>query len=96
MSRSIRLTDFSLAVLCEVSKIPRGETRTYAQVAKAVGHPNASRAVGTVLRKNPLPKIIPCHRVIKSEGRIGNYSGRGGPRAKRLLLKKEGALLERK
>jgi methylated-DNA-[protein]-cysteine S-methyltransferase len=87
---------FSLAVLREAAQIPRGETRTYKQIAEALGHPRAYRAVGTALRKNPFPLRIPCHRVVRSDGTIGNYSGKGGKGAKRLLLEKEGALLPRK
>jgi O-6-methylguanine DNA methyltransferase len=63
-----------MKVLEEVSKIPFGKTLTYKQVARKVGHPNAYRAVGTVLKKNPYPLIIPCHRVIKSDGDIGKYA----------------------
>ncbi len=73
-----------------VAKIPRGSMMTYAAVAKKAGSPGAARAVGTLMAKNYDPKI-PCHRVIRSDGKIGNYN-RGGPKKKRALLIKEGAL----
>jgi len=68
------MTSFERKVYQAVITIPFGETRTYAWVAKRVGRPGAVRAVGTALRKNPYPFIIPCHRVVKSNGDIGNYS----------------------
>jgi methylated-DNA-[protein]-cysteine S-methyltransferase len=83
------LTDFQKRVLAAIAEIPRGETRTYKQVAEMIGHPNAYRAVGTALRKNPIPITLPCHRVVKSDGDIGNYSGRGGRKTKRRLLEEE-------
>ncbi|MGC8647380.1 MAG: methylated-DNA--[protein]-cysteine S-methyltransferase [Candidatus Micrarchaeia archaeon] len=83
-----KLTDFQKRVLIEVSKIPKGKVLTYAQVAKRIGRPKAYRAVGSALRKNPLPILIPCHRVVRSNG-IGEYSF-GGKRAKAFLLKLEG------
>lgn len=73
-----------------VRKIPRGKTMTYAQVAARAGNKGAARAVGTLMAKNYDPKI-PCHRVIRSDGKIGNYN-RGGIAKKRALLKKEGAI----
>lgn len=81
---------FSDAVRRVVAGIPRGNTMTYAQVARTAGYPRAARAVGSLLSKNFDPNI-PCHRVIRSDGRIGNYN-RGGERAKRALLKREGAI----
>jgi methylated-DNA-[protein]-cysteine S-methyltransferase len=84
------MTPFMRKVYAVVKKIPKGQVMTYAGVAKKIGSKGASRAVGTVLSKNFDPKI-PCHRVIRSDGRIGSYN-RGGSRAKRALLKKEGAL----
>ncbi len=87
------LSAFSISVLRETARIPRGETRTYKQIAEAIGRPRACRAVGTALGKNPFPLKIPCHRVVRSDGKIGGYSGKGGEKAKRLLLENEGALL---
>ena len=79
------MTEFEKKVYKAVLKIPIGETRTYKWVAKAIGHPRASRAIGQALKKNPFPLIIPCHRVIKSSGDVGNYSG-GGRKVKKALL----------
>jgi methylated-DNA-[protein]-cysteine S-methyltransferase len=82
-------TPFARAVLAAVASIPRGEVRTYAQVAAAAGHPGAARAVGSVLAGNPLPLLVPCHRVVPADGGIGGYSA-GGPAAKAALLAAEG------
>ena len=71
-------------------KIPRGSLKTYSQVAKAIGKPLAIRAVANAIGKNPYAPKIPCHRVIRSDGSLGGYSGKGGSKTKRLLLKKEG------
>ncbi len=84
------MTDFQTAVLKATADIPRGEVRTYKQIAVAIGHPNAYRAVGSALKRNPLAPDIPCHRVIRSDGRIGRYSGKGGMKGKAALLKREG------
>ncbi len=67
-----------------------GETITYSELATAVGHPNASRAVGSVMAMNPWPILIPCHRVVRSDRAIGSYSGEGGVSTKTLLLMHEG------
>lgn len=87
------LTAFQKAVLIETSKISKGETRTYGQIARLIGRPCAYRAVGTALRKNPLAPTIPCHRVIKSNGEVGNYSAPGGTKRKLELLREEKAVL---
>ena len=94
MLQSYKLTEFQTAVLRATMSIPRGETRTYKQIASMVGRPRAYRAVGTALKNNPLPIIIPCHRVIRSDGRTGNYNGIGkaGRLKKIKLLKMEGAI----
>ena len=73
----------------ELSKIPKGETRTYKEIAIAIGHPLAVRAVANACGKNPQPIKIPCHRVIRSDGKLGGYSASGGTAAKRRLLKEE-------
>ena len=86
-----KLTAFQKRVLIETSKIPVGRTATYKQIASACGRPNAYRAVGTALRKNPFPVSIPCHRVIRGDGRLGMYSD-GGEARKMYLLMREGAL----
>ena len=74
-----------------VAKIPRGQTRTYGQVAAAAGRPGAARAVGTIMSKNRDTKRVPCHRVIRADGKVGDYAF-GGPKKKLALLKREGAL----
>lgn len=85
------LTAFERAVLEAVARIPRGEVRTYAEIARAIGRPRAVRAVGNALANNPVPFLIPCHRVVRADGSLGNYSG-GGPAVKRRLLEAEGAV----
>jgi O-6-methylguanine DNA methyltransferase len=88
------LTEFERAVLRKTLEIPRGEVRTYSWVAREIGHPRAVRAVGTALANNPIPILIPCHRVVRSDGVIGNY-GAGGPEAKFKILDHEGARPDR-
>lgn len=83
------LTEFQRRVLIEACRIPRGKTATYGDIAKRLGRPRACRAVGRALARNPLPVRIPCHRVIRSDGGVGNYSA-GGARRKLALLRKEG------
>ena len=86
-------TKFQLKVWAYLRKIPRGSVRTYSQVAQAIGKPLAVRAVANAIGKNPYPPKIPCHRVIRSDGSLGGYSGKGGIKTKRFLLKKEGLKL---
>ena len=86
-------TKFQLKVWNYLKKIPRGKVKTYSEVAKSIGKPLAVRAVANAIGKNPLPPQIPCHRVIRSDGSLGGYSGKGGIKTKRLLLKKEGITL---
>jgi methylated-DNA-[protein]-cysteine S-methyltransferase len=83
-------TPFQRDVLQAVAAIPKGETRTYGQIAEAVGRPRAARAVGEVMRTNPIPVLIPCHRVVRSGGDIGRYTP--DPAIKRRLLELEGAI----
>ena len=85
----IQATPFQRKVLKRVSQIPYGQTMTYGQVAAAVGSPRAARAVGTANARNNLPLIIPCHRVVASNG-IGGYGG--SEELKRKLLEMEGAI----
>ena len=87
------VSDFRARVMKSISDIPYGEVRTYGEIAKAIGSPNSVRAVGTACRENPLPIIIPCHRVVPSSGGYGNYSG--GASMKRRLLEIEGVRLDR-
>ena len=86
-------TKFQLKVWAYLSKIPRGCVKTYSQVAQTIGKPLAVRAVANAIGKNPYPPKIPCHRVIRSDGSLGGYSGKGGIKTKRFLLKKEGIRL---
>lgn len=84
------LSEFERAVLLKALEIPTGEVRPYSWIAKEIGHPGAVRAAGTALAKNPVPLLIPCHRVVRSDGHLGQYS-LGGARNKRTLLEIEGA-----
>jgi methylated-DNA-[protein]-cysteine S-methyltransferase len=81
---------FRNRALHAVARIPYGETRTYGEIAKQAGNARAFRAAGTACGRNPIPLIVPCHRVVQSGGGIGNYGG--GPEMKRALLDLEGAL----
>ena len=83
-------TKFQVTVWAYLRKIPRGRVKTYSQVAKAIRKPLAIRAVANAIGKNPYATKIPCHRVIRSDGSLGGYSGKGGIKTKRFLLKKEG------
>ena len=84
LSLSYDGTPFKKSVLEAVMGIPYGETRSYSEVAETVGSPKAFRSVGTACAENPLPIIIPCHRVLPSSGGIGSYTG-GSSLKKRLL-----------
>jgi methylated-DNA-[protein]-cysteine S-methyltransferase len=87
------LTSFQQRVLRAVARVPRGEVATYAEIARRIDRPRAARAVGQALRRNPIPIVIPCHRVLASDGGLGGYTGRGGVRTKRQLLALEGVEL---
>ena len=86
-------TKFQLKVWRYLKKIPKGQIRTYSDVAKAINKPKSVRAVANAIGKNPYAPKIPCHRVIRSDGSLGGYSGKGGINTKRKLLKSEGILL---
>jgi len=86
----LRGTDFQLACWRALLAIPYGETRTYADIARAVGKPNAFRAAGMANNRNPVAIVVPCHRVIASDGTLCGYGG--GLDLKRKLLELEGAL----
>jgi O-6-methylguanine DNA methyltransferase len=86
----LRGTDFQLACWRALLAIPYGETRSYADIARAVGKPNAFRAVGMANNRNPIAVVVPCHRVIASDGTLCGYGG--GLDVKRKLLELEGAL----
>lgn len=87
-----RVGPFEREVLAAVRRIPRGQVMTYRAIAQALGQPGAARAVGAACARNPLPLLIPCHRVVRSDGSLGGYSLRGGVVLKRRLLEGEGAL----
>lgn len=84
------VTAFQAEVLRKTATIPRGEVRPYSWVAKEVNRPRAVRAAGSAVARNPIPLIIPCHRVVRSDGHLGNYS-LGDPHNKMELLEHEGA-----
>ena len=82
-------TSFQIKVWKEIIKIPKGKTKTYKEIAINIGHPNSARAVANACGKNPYPGTIPCHRVVRSVGKIGGYSGPGGVTQKKRLLQEE-------
>ena len=82
-------TAFQKKVWNMLKTIPRGATRSYKEIAIAIGHPNSARAVANACGKNPLPTKIPCHRAIRSDGSLGGYSAIGGKWAKEKLLQLE-------
>ncbi len=88
MSKKLKGTEFQIKVWKEISKIPQGKTKSYKEIAIAIGSPKSSRAVANACGKNPYPVEIPCYRVIRSNGEIGGYSA-GGSKVKRILLSKE-------
>ena len=83
-------TKFQLKVWKYLKTIPKGKVKTYLDVAKSIGKPRAFRAIANAIGKNPYPPKIPCHRVIRSDGALGGYSGKGGIKTKKKLLKSEG------
>jgi methylated-DNA-[protein]-cysteine S-methyltransferase len=87
------VTPFQRSVLQAASAVPRGQVVTYGQIGERIGRPRAARAIGQALGSNPIPIVVPCHRVLASDGSLGGYSGRGGIRTKRRLLLLEGALV---
>lgn len=89
-----QLGAFQRKVYRVLLKIPLGETRTYGEVARMAGSPKAARAVGNALRENRWAPVIPCHRVVASGGKLGDYSGPGGAAAKSRLLAREKALAQ--
>ena len=83
---NLKGTKFQLKVWNYLKKIPKGKVKTYLEVAKAIGKPKAFRAVANAVGKNPYPPKIPCHRVIRSDGSLGGYSGKGGIQAKKTFI----------
>src|SRR5271157_1290951 len=86
---SVLSSDFQRDALRKVFSIPYGETRTYAEIAAQIGHPLAFRAMGRANATNPMPLVIPCHRVIGTDGKLHGYGGKGGLKTKAWLLKME-------
>ena len=82
-------TKFQLKVWKYIKKIPKGKVKSYKQVAIGINRPNSARAVANACAKNPYAPKIPCHRVIRSDGALGGYSGRGGIKQKLRLLRSE-------
>ena len=87
-----QLTPFQRSVLDVACRIAPGQVWTYHRIAEELGRPRSSRPVGQALACNPIPIVIPCHRVVASDGSLGGYSGGSGLKAKRWLLRLEGAL----
>ena len=83
-------SEMAKQVYSKTSKIPKGRVSTYGAIARAIGREGASRAVGGILRANPRPIVVPCHRVVHSDGRIGGYGGSLGSGRKIRLLASEG------
>jgi methylated-DNA-[protein]-cysteine S-methyltransferase len=88
-------TSFQRRVLAIADQIPYGEVLTYGDIARSMGMPNGSRAIGNALANNPLPIIIPCHRVIAADGDLQGYAARNSIRSKAWLLQHEGVDIER-
>ncbi len=82
-------TSFQISVWKQISIIPAGQTVTYSEIAKSIGKSKSFRAVANACGKNPFPIIIPCHRVVRSDGGLGGYSGNGGIETKIALLESE-------
>jgi methylated-DNA-[protein]-cysteine S-methyltransferase len=87
----LRVASFNEAVLNELARVPYGRTETYGGLAAKVGRPRAARAVGTIMNRNPIPIVLPCHRVVGANGSLTGYAG--GLEVKRTLLELEGATL---
>src|SRR6516165_8545949 len=87
-----QLTPFQRSVFDVTSRIAPGQVWTYHRIAEELGRPRSSRPVGQALAHNPIPIVIPCHRVVASDGSLGGYSGGSGLKAKRWLLRLEGAM----
>jgi methylated-DNA-[protein]-cysteine S-methyltransferase len=88
----MNVSPFERDVIEQLRKVPPGEVVTYGEIAKRLGKPKASRAVGTACAKNPFTIVVPCHRIVPKSGGVGNYTSDGGPKVKVKLLEREGAL----
>ena len=91
LALDLRVAPFHEAVLHELARVPYGQVDTYGHLAARVGRPKAARAVGTVMNRNPLPIVLPCHRIVGANGSLTGYAG--GLHVKRALLELEGATL---
>ena len=92
-NNDVRGTKFQKKVWNYLRTISKGTVKTYKQVAIAINRPKSARAVANAIGKNPFAPKIPCHRVIRSDGSLGGYSGKGGVKTKKLLLKREGIIV---
>ena len=92
-NNDFRGTKFQKKVWNYLKTIRKGTVKTYKQVAIGINRPKSARAVANAVGKNPFAPRIPCHRVIRSDGSLGGYSGKGGVKTKKLLLKREGIIL---
>ena len=92
--RNVNGTEFQKMVWAEIKKIPKGKTISYKQLAIKIGKPKAYRAVANACAKNPLLETIPCHRVIRGDGKMGGYNGGKGIKRKKKLLESEGVKLK--
>mgnify|MGYP001484753115 FL=1 len=92
-NNDFRGTKFQKKVWNYLKTIRKGTVKTYKQVAIGINRPKSARAVANAVGKNPFAPKIPCHRVIRSDGSLGGYSGKGGVKTKKLLLKREGIIL---
>ena len=87
--RYVSGTKFQISVWKRIAEIPTGQTVTYSEIAESIGRPKSFRAVANACGKNPFPIVIPCHRVLRSDGGLGGYSGKGGTDTKLALLESE-------
>ena len=92
-NNDFRGTKFQKKVWNYLKTIRKGTVKTYKQVAIAINRPKSARAVANAVGKNPFAPKIPCHRVIRSDGSLGGYSGKGGVKTKKILLKREGIIV---
>ena len=93
LNNDFRGTKFQKKVWNYLKTIRKGTVKTYKQVAIGINRPKSARAVANAVGKNPLAPTIPCHRVVRSDGSLGGYSGKGGIKTKKKLLKKEGIIV---
>ena len=91
----VDVPEFDRAVYAIARTVPPGEVLTYGAVARRLGRPGAAQAVGRALGRNPVPLVVPCHRIVAADGRLGGFSAAGGVVTKRRLLEIEGAPIDR-